>query len=398
MDFNELTGRVRTQVVKKYGGELLGSGAQVAEAIRREVRAITGKEDKELEDRVVACLIGLGPVDPFLYDETVNEIMINGPDTVYVERNGRLEKTEAKFASEEDVVNIVYRIVQQCGRRINFSEPLVNARLPDGSRLNAVIPPASQYPVVTIRKFVRKAFTTEELIRQRFLSSEMATFFRAAVTGKANVVVAGAAGSGKTTFLRWLAGFIPPSERIITIEDTRELALNHPHVISLEASEKADIYDLMINSLRMRPDRIILGEVRGAEAFELLQAMGTGHEGSLTTVHANYGKMQAVHRLVRAMLRVGGVTPEELTAMIAETIDILVFVKRFSDGRRRLLHVSQVTSDEGRPVFRDLYRYRFQDDTHVAVGTVTAELAERLAENLEGQLPDIKALRGEMVA
>jgi pilus assembly protein CpaF len=218
------------------------------------------------------------------------------------------------------------------------------------------------------------------------------------VTGKANVVVAGAAGSGKTTFLRWLAGFIPPSERIITIEDTRELALNHPHVISLEASEKADIYDLMINSLRMRPDRIILGEVRGAEAFELLQAMGTGHEGSLTTVHANYGKMQAVHRLVRAMLRVGGVTPEELTAMIAETIDILVFVKRFSDGRRRLLHVSQVTSDEGRPVFRDLYRYRFQDDTHVAVGTVTAELAERLAENLEGQLPDIKALRGEMVA
>jgi len=156
------------------------------------------------------------------------------------------------------------------------------------------------FPQWTIRKFVKKSFATKELVEQKFFSGEMAEFFKTAIQGKANIIVAGATGSGKTTFLRWLANQIPARERIITIEDTRELAFDHPHVVSLEATDKADIYDLMINSLRMRPDRIILGEVRGAEAFELLQAMGTGHEGSLTTVHANYGRMEAIHRLVRS--------------------------------------------------------------------------------------------------
>jgi len=211
--------------------------------------------------------------------------MVNRYDEVFLERNGIIEKTDLSYSSEEELRNVLDRIVQRCGRRINYSSPIVDARLPDGSRVNAVIPPASDNTVITIRRFVKLTFTTEDLIKTSFLTHEIAELLRILVEGKANILVCGATGCGKTTFLRWLAGFVPTSERLITIEDTKELALKHPHCISLEASDKAGIYELMINALRMRPDRIILGEVRGEEAFELLQAMGTGHEGSITTVH-----------------------------------------------------------------------------------------------------------------
>lgn len=400
LQFNDLLSKVRTEVVSKYGEQLLSNNQDVTDIIKQEVRAVTGRSDPELESRVTACLIGLGPVEPLLKDDSISEIMINSPDNVYVERNGRLEKTNIRFGSNEEVLNIIYRIVQRCGRRINFSSPLVDARLADGSRVNAVVPPASLYPIVTIRKFVKKSFATEELVEQKFFSSEMAEFFKTAVQGKANIIVAGATGSGKTTFLRWLASQIPARERIITIEDTRELAFDHPHVVSLEATDKADIYNLVINSLRMRPDRIILGEVRGAEAFELLQAMGTGHEGSLTTIHANCGRMEAIHRLVRAMIRTGGMTADELISMIAETVDLLVFVKRFTNGQRRILHVTQVTDSHGNPEFNDIFHYDFKTGSHVAVGNVTVLLAQRLRENLEAPLPDLKAFkqRGSRVA
>ncbi len=390
--FDDLLTKVRTEVVSKYGEQLLAN-KDVADIIKQEVRSVIGCSNPEIENMVTACLIGLGPVEPLLQDDSVSEIMINGPDSVYVERNGRLEKTDITFSSNEEVLNIIYRIVQRCGRRINFSSPLVDARLADGSRVNAVVPPSSSFPTVTIRKFVKKSFATKELVEQRFFSNEMAEFFKTAIQGKANIIVAGATGSGKTTFLRWLANQIPARERIITIEDTRELAFDHPHVVSLEATDKADIYDLMINSLRMRPDRIILGEVRGAEAFELLQAMGTGHEGSLTTVHANYGRMEAIHRLVRAMIRAGGMTAEELISMIAETVDLLVFVKRFANGQRRILHVTQVTNSHGNPEFNDIFRYEFKTGSHIPVGNVTAALAQRLRENLEAPLPDLKAFK-----
>lgn len=389
---------VRSRVVRMHGDLLLSLGNQgyhrVAKAIREETRAVLGRVDEDVEDEVIAHLIGLGPVDKLRRDPDVSEIMINAPDEIYVERCGRIERTDLAYRSVEDVENVLHRIVQQCGRRVNFSSPLVDASLPDGSRVNAIVPPAAKCPVITIRRFVRKVFTTDDLVANNFLTPEMVMFLQILVRGKANIVVCGATGCGKTTFLRWLAGFLPPEERIIVIEDTRELNLDHPHCVSLEATDKAGIYELMINALRMRPDRIILGEVRGAEAFELLQAMGTGHEGSLTTVHANYGKQEAVHRLVRAMLRAGGITSEELEGMVAETVDFLVFVKRFPDGMRRVVHVTQVESDRGRPAFRDIYRYRRLNDRHERVGTVSSALVDRLAENL-GEVPaNIPAIGG----
>ena len=390
MSNNEVLEQIREIVVKKYGHLLLSdSEDEIVDVIRKETRRIIGHNDPELEEEVVAYLIGLGPADKYLRDPEVNEIMINGPNDIYIEKDGIIQKTDCSYMNEEEVLNVLFRIVQRCGRKINFSSPLVDARLPDGSRVNAIIPPAAPYPTITIRKFTTKTFTTTDLLKQNFMTAEMADFFSTIVRGKANIVVAGATGCGKTTFIRWMCNFIPPEERLITIEDTRELQLDHPHCISLEVSDKADVYKLMINALRMRPDRIILGEVRGAEAFELLQAMGTGHEGSITSVHSNYGKMAAVHRLVRAMVKVGGVTAEELEAMVAETIDILVFVKRFSDGARRIVHVSQMESDRGKPVFRDIFRYSHLSGKHERVGVISEELAERLRENILEDLPQV---------
>ncbi len=311
MEFQEILKQVRHRVVKKYGDLFLEdyeNREKKEEVIRRETRELLGKEDGNLEESVISYLIGLGPVEKYLYQPDVNEIMINKRDEIWIEIAGReKELVDVEFTSDEELLSFVQRIVRRCGRRVNFNKPLVDARLPDGSRVNIVVAPASQNPVVTIRRFVVNYFNEKDLVEQGYMSAEMATFFNYAVRSKLNIIICGATGSGKTTFMRFLTSYIPKDERLVIIEDTRELALNHPHVVSLEASDKASIYELMVNSLRMRPDRIILGEVRGAEAFELLQAMGTGHEGSLTTLHANFGKMEAVHRLVRAMIRIGGV-------------------------------------------------------------------------------------------
>lgn len=382
MSNNEILDRVREIVIRKHGDLLLSSEGDIEEVIRQETRNVLGRKDVELEDFIISELIGLGPADKYLRDPNVNEIMINGPDDIYVEINGKIVKTNCCFRGTEELLNVLHRIVQRCGRKINFSSPLVDARLPDGSRVNAVIPPSAPYPVITIRKFTTKTFTTADLLRQNFLSPPMVSFFEFVVKGRANIVVAGATGCGKTTFIRWLCNFIPHEERLITIEDVRELELDHPHCVPLEVSEKADVYQLMKNALRMRPDRIILGEVRGAEAFELLQAMGTGHEGSITSVHSNYGKMAAIHRLVRAMTKAKQVSAEELVSMIAETIDILIFVKRFPDGARRIVHVSQVEADNGKPVFKDIFKYSHTTQKHEKVGDIGGELVDRLRENL----------------
>ncbi|MCL6479085.1 MAG: Flp pilus assembly complex ATPase component TadA, partial [Peptococcaceae bacterium] len=395
LEDKEIVSRVRKALVEKYGEALLKSNGGMEDLIRTEVRACLGHGDPGIEDYVISRIAGLGPADVLFRDPEVSEVMINGPYDIYVERRGVIEKTGLRYENSEEVINVLHRIVQRCGRKVNFSSPLVDARLPDGSRVNAVIPPSSPYPVITIRRFVKKKFTTGELLGSGFFSEEMAEFFRAAVEGRANIVIAGAAGSGKTTLMRWLCSFIPPGERVLTVEDTRELALDRDHVVQLEAGEKAGVYELMVNALRMRPDRIIMGEVRGAEAFELLQAMGTGHEGSLTSVHTNYGRMEAIHRLVRAAIKAGGVTAEELQSMIAEIVDILVFVKRFRDGSRKIVHVSQVLSEGGRPVFRDIYRYRFSEGGHVFCRPVDGDLAERLRENLMGCLPEIRAFGGD---
>ncbi|PTQ51587.1 MAG: Type II/IV secretion system ATP hydrolase TadA/VirB11/CpaF, TadA subfamily [Hydrogenibacillus schlegelii] len=380
----------------RSGLENLPTGYSVEEYIRERLRELTGKDDEALFKDIARRTLGLGPLEDLLVDPDVSDIMVNGPNQVYVERRGRLELTPIRFSDAEELINIIYRIMQMSGRRINFSQPVEDARLPDGSRVNAVIPPASEVPLLTIRKFVQKTFSTQDLLATGSITEEMIWLFRAVVQGKANIIVAGATGSGKTTFLRWLTTFIPSHERIVVIEDTRELDIEHPHVVSLEATANAGIHRLTINALRMRPDRIIIGEVRGAEAFELLQAMGTGHEGSLTTVHANYTTREAVHRLVRAMIRIGGMTAEELEYMVTETVDLFVFLRRLQDGRRRVVRVSEIERTRDGNTERDIYVFR--GGKHHFVQPVSRRLRDKLAENLDGSLPDIPAFGGGIVS
>ncbi|OPX94040.1 MAG: putative conjugal transfer protein [Pelotomaculum sp. PtaB.Bin104] len=387
--------KVRKAVRDNYGDlfiekeESNESKAGKEKVIRDQTRAIIGESNEETEQRVLAYLIGYGDIDPYLKDQTVSDIMINSPDKVYIEKDGKVILTDVKFESLEEVMELVRRMVQYSGRRVDFSKPIVNARLQDGSRVNAVIMPSSEYPVISIRKFVQHKFTAEELLAQGFLTKEMLLFFEYAVKGKLSIVICGAGGSGKTTFMRFLAAYIPVEERIIVIEDSRELALDNPHVVSLEASDKADVYDLMVNALRMRADRIILGEGRGLETFELLQAMGTGHEGSITSVHANYGKKETIQRLVRAMLR-SGMSDQELVKHIISSLDLTVFIKKYKDGSRRIVNVSEVIDKNGEPEFNDIYQYDHQQKAHVAVGSLSDEVIERMRDNLgDDRLPDI---------
>lgn len=376
-------------LIIRSGLENLPTGYSVEEYIRERLRELTGKDDEALYKDIARRTLGLGPLEDLLVDPDVSDIMINGPNQVYVERRGRLELTPIHFTDVEELTNAIYRIMQMSGRRINFSRPVEDARLPDGSRVNAVIPPATEVPLLTIRKFVQKTFSTQDLLATGSITEDMIWLFRAVLQGKANIIVAGATGSGKTTFLRWLTTFIPSHERIVVIEDTRELNIEHPHVVSLEGSANADIHRLTMNALRMRPDRIIIGEVRGAEAFELLQAMGTGHEGSLTTVHANYTPQEAVHRLVRAMIRIGGMTAEELEYMVTETVDLFVFLRRLQDGSRRVVRVSEIERTPDGQAERDIYIFR--GGKHHFVQPISRRLQEKLLENLDGSLPDVPA-------
>jgi len=328
-------------------------------------------------------------IAPLFQEPDISEIMVNGYSQIYVERQGspKPELTPLHYKNNDELMNVIYRIMQQCGRRINFLSPLEDARLPDGSRVHAVIPPITDYPVLTIRRFVQKVFSTEDLLEFGTICPEMVPFFDTALKGKANIVICGAANSGKTTFLRWLTTFVPPSERLITIEDMRELSLDHPHCIAMEANDRVDIHQLMINSLRMRADRIIIGEVRGKETFELLQAMGTGHEGSLTSAHANYSIIEAIHRLIRAMIQAGNVTAEELEYMICETMDLFVFTKKVG-AARKVVRIVQVEGWNKGAVSRDIFV------GHDCVGHINESLQNKIKDNLEGDLPKIPALGG----
>lgn len=396
---NNLVKQVRQNLLDKHGDLFLNrdsNNGKKKEIILREIRELAGEIDREDEDYLVAHLIGFGKIEKLLKDRLINEIMINKPDEVYIEKQGRMIKTGIKFDSVDEVMDLLQRMVHMSGRRVDFSHPLVNARLKayGNVRVNAVVPPNSEYPVITIRKFVQHRFTAEELLQQGYMSEEMLTFFRYAVMAKANIVVCGAAGSGKTTFQRFLASFIPAHERIIVIEDTRELQPDHPHVVSLEASEKVDIYDLMVNALRMRPDRIILSECRGMETFELLQAMNTGHSGSITGVHSNYGKMELVNRLVQAMIK-SGMSDRELIKHITGALDLSVFLKKYRGGAWRIAHVAEIQrKSDGSPGFNDIYRYDRQQGKHLSVGSLSKELIDRLEDNLEEKLPGIKAFGG----
>ncbi len=306
---------------------------------------------RTIEDEVM----GLGPLEPLLADPTVSDVLVNGPKSVYVERRGKLERTDVCFNNDLHLMNIIDRIVTAVGRRIDESSPMVDARLKDGSRVNAIIPPlALDGPTLSIRRFAVELMSVNDLITLGTLTEPVAKVLQAVVQGRLNVLVSGGTGAGKTTTLNILSGFIPATERIVTIEDSAELQLQQPHVVRLETRPpniegrgEVAARDLVRNSLRMRPDRIIVGEVRGAEAMDMLQAMNTGHDGSLTTVHANTPR-DALSRIENMVSMTGIQFPTKgLRSQIASAINVVLQVERQEDGRRRIVSVSEINGMEG---------------------------------------------------
>jgi pilus assembly protein CpaF len=358
-------------------------------------------ERQRLFEQIVAEILGYGPLEPFLDDPTITEVMVNGAKNIYIEREGKIERTNAVFESDEHLMRIIERIVAPLGRRVDESVPYVNARLPDGSRVNAVIPPISLVgPVLTIRKFFKIPLTVERLIELGELTPQVTELLRACVVSKLNIMISGGTGTGKTTLLNVLSGYIPGDERILTIENAAELQLRQEHVVTLESRPaniegrgEITIRDLVINSLRMRPDRIIVGECRGAEAFDMLQAMNTGHEGSMTTIHANSPR-EAMARLENMVLMAGMDLPHRaIREQIASALDLIVQLERMRDGTRRCVAVSEIQGMEGEVItMSDLYKFELAgyEDGRV-IGTLRPTgLRPRFVEKMEAagiQLP-----------
>ncbi|MBE9508638.1 MAG: CpaF family protein [Chloroflexi bacterium] len=312
-------------------------------------------ERQRLFEQIVSEILGYGPVAPLLDDPTITEIMVNGARSIYIERGGKLERVATVFESDEHLMRIIEKIVAPLGRRIDESSPYVDARLPDGSRVNAVIPPISLIgPVLTIRKFFKIPLTIERLIELGSVTAEAVELLKACVVAKLNVLISGGTGTGKTTLLNVLSGFIPNDERILTVENAAELQLRQEHVVTLESRPpniegrgEITIRDLVINSLRMRPDRIVVGECRGAEAFDMLQAMNTGHEGSMTTVHANTSR-DALARLENMVLMAGMELPHRaIREQIASALNVIVQLQRMRDGSRKIVAIVEVQGMEG---------------------------------------------------
>ncbi|MBS4032429.1 MAG: CpaF family protein [Clostridiales bacterium] len=351
---------------EKGGDEELSArlGKLVSEAIDLEVTFIPRGDKERIVQEIVAEAVGFGPIHPLLNDESVSEVMVNGPNQVYVERKGKLVLTDVVFRDDQHVMHIIEKIVAPIGRRIDESSPMVDARLPDGSRVNAIIPPLSLCgPCITIRKFAKDPFTIDDLLNFGTMSLEMAAFLEASVKARLNVVVSGGTGSGKTSTLNVLSSFIPDDERIVTIEDAAELQLRQEHVVSLETRPPniegkgaVVIRDLVKNSLRMRPERIVVGEVRSGEALDMLQAMNTGHDGSLTTGHANTPR-DMLSRLETMVLMAGMDLPvRAIREQISSAIDVIVQQSRLRDGSRKITHITEVQGMEGEViVLQDLF-------------------------------------------
>jgi pilus assembly protein CpaF len=317
-------------------------------------RILKQVQQEALVRAVVDRIVGLGPLEPLLEDPSITEIMVNDPWNIFIERNGRIERANVAFRDEADLRHVIDRIVAPIGRRIDESSPLVDARLPDGSRVNAIIPPlAIHSPALTIRKFSHEPFTLDRLVNLGTLNQEMADFLEDRVHRRVSMIISGGTGSGKTTTLNALGLCIPPDERLITIEDAAELQLKHPNLVSLESRPpniegvgEIPIRTLVRNALRMRPDRIIVGEVRGGEAFDMLQAMNTGHRGSLTTLHANSPR-DAMVRLESMVLMAGFDMPvSAIQRMIAGAIELVVQQDRLPDGRRVIMEIAELTASE----------------------------------------------------
>jgi pilus assembly protein CpaF len=326
------------------------------ESILTEEKIVLSRpERRRLFEQIVAEILGLGPLEPLLADETITEIMVNGGKNIYIERGGKIFREPAAFESDDHLMRIIDRIVSPLGRRIDESSPYVDARLTDGSRVNAVIPPISLVgPTLTIRKFAKIPITVDQMVEWGTVTAEAVEFLKACVIGRINMVVSGGTGSGKTTFLNLLSGYIPSNERIITIENAAELQLRQEHVVTLESRPpniegrgEVTIQNLVVNSLRMRPDRIIVGEIRAEEALDMLQAMNTGHEGSMTTAHSNSPR-DTLSRIETMTLMAGMELPvRAIREQIASALELVVHLERQRDGTRKVTHVSEIQGMEG---------------------------------------------------
>src|SRR5438552_2452683 len=395
--YAELKTRIRHACIAKLGPELFKreTTEDLSERVLRTVTEqlaldrtpLTREERRQVTREITDDILGYGPLEPLLRDDSITEVMVNDYDRIFNERAGKIERTQVAFVDNAHLLRIIDKIVSQVGRRIDEASPMVDARLPDGSRVNAIIPPLSlKGPTLTIRKFARDPYTMDHLIAFGSISAKAAQFLAACVKGKLNILISGGTGTGKTTTLNATSAFIPDDERIVTIEDAAELQMQQEHVITLESRPpniegqgEVKIRELVRNALRMRPDRIIVGEVRGPETLDMLQAMNTGHEGSLTTIHANSPR-DGLSRLETLVLTSGLALPlRAIREQIASAFDLLLQITRLVDGSRRVSHITEVLRMESDVItLQDIFAARAPDE-HMAAATRATKLLTPLA-------------------
>jgi pilus assembly protein CpaF len=375
---------------------------KIADFVSKEIQSEFSEQAERMAKEIYSQFAGLGPLEPLFNDKSISEIMVNGTDTLYIEKNGKIQESEIRFMNEKHIRIIIEQIVGGIGRYIDEKKPMVDARLPDGSRVNIIIPPAAlRGSTITIRRFLHNKLNTDDLVKLGTASTEMISFLKSAVEGSLNIMISGRTGSGKTTFLNLISSFIPSDERIVTIEDAAEVSLQQKHVITLESippdrkgENEVAIRDLVKNALRMRPDRIIVGECRGNEAFDMLQAMNTGHDGSMSTVHANSPR-DALDRIGSLFVMAGYDIPNNVIRQhIASALDLIIQIDRLPDGSRKVTQITEITGMEGEMItMQDIYDLEWKMDDNGKViahhkGTgIRPQCATKL-ENLGLSLPE----------
>jgi len=386
--YKDLKTRVQTKLLSEISAEMDPNSPEVRATIEELFRTILQEEglvlsrrdQMQLFEAIIAEILGLGPLEPLLAEDSITEIMVNGPKSIYVERQGNLTRVNVTFESNDHVLRVIDRIVSPLGRRVDESHPYEDARLADGSRVNVIIPPlALNGPTITIRKFSKRPLQIDDLINYGSMTAEMAEFLRACVIAKVNIIVSGGTGSGKTTLLNVLSNFIPADERVITLENAAELQLQGEHVVTLESRPSniegkgaVSIQDLVVNCLRMRPDRIVVGECRAGEALDMLQAMNTGHEGSLTTAHSNSPRDTLARLEVMCLMAGMDLPVRAIREQIASAIDLVVHQSRLRDGTRKIVKVTEIQGMEGDIItMSDIFEF---EQTGIEAGRVIGRI------------------------